>query len=478
MTVTPTLSFDLLLGVAGHFGYQDSLNLSLAQQVLHEPLTRRAFTVALTVPFNHDLKPVTYAIENGDIQLFSKAVSFLDSLFPSGWQWSQFYANGVGRLLTLAAARNLESLQYLSQKYPLIPGPSDGALVPANLVPVSVLEHGFYSVANTYTPAWVNVRNQGLVVSALKGGRYDCASFLLDHQPSLFPNGFPLRGDPTCYSSATTLEFLIDHGAILGGNPLHIVAELTDIHDTQVFDVLVQRGFGVDSPLETFRDSPMGVMFTPLHQACRRLQPISVGALLRLGADPNGITSNFLIAKAPLMTSFQYFSPSPILTLLLSTRWDLAVWDNFEGFGRRFIDCFQSLLRYGATTLIPLLNGDLLEILLLRIWRILYKQITRQTNFVLPSCENRPHDLNQGVRSLLLAFSHANVYPWDHVCQAVCDTNTTWSGNAGQFRGKELLIKLLSEYQDKYGDLPGLDQLRLSSLLELPDRYGAQLATQ
>ncbi|KAI0443918.1 hypothetical protein F4803DRAFT_513290 [Xylaria telfairii] len=480
MAVAQTLSFDLFLQIAQHLGCRDLLNLGTTQQVLAEPLTRRAFTVALTVPFDHDLKPVTYAIITGDTQLLSKAIGFLDVLFPAGpWQWSRFYSKGVGSLLTLAAAHNLESLLFLLNKYPLMPEPDNASPIPANLIPAPILAHGFYSVENSHDPALVNVRNRELVKSALEAGRLDCASVLLNYQPSLFPNGFPLNNDPICYSSATMLTFLVDHGAYLGSSPLHDAAALASLPDTRVFDMLVQMGFDVNSPLDTFRHSPMGLIFTPLHEACRWLQPERIEALLRLGANPNGITSNFWIKKVPIMSNFQYFTPIPLLMLLLSTRWDLTLWGflvTFEDFGRRFLGSFQSLVRYGAITSIPYLQGCFLEILLLRIWRILYKQITRQPNLVLPSSPNMPRDLNHGVRSLLLAISNADVSPWDHVCQVVSDANPMWSRNVSQTRGKERLIRLLVDYQERFRDLPGPAQLRDSFLFELPRRYTFQLA--
>ncbi|TRX89504.1 hypothetical protein FHL15_009548 [Xylaria flabelliformis] len=463
MTVAPTLSLDVLLNVASHLGARDLVNLGATQQALKELFTNRAFIVALThVPFDHDLKPVTYALQNGDIQLLSKTMSVLDTLFP-GWQWSKFYAKGVGRLLTLAAAHNLPSLQYLVHKYPLMPGPRDG--VQANQVPAPVLAHDFYSVGGSYAPAMVSIRNWELVIQALKRDKYDCASFLLNHQPPLFPNGFPLRADPTCYSSPATLNFLLDRGAYVGVNPLHYIAE-TNPRDPQVFDVLVQRGFGIDSPLETLRHLPMWPTSTPLQKACQFLQPRSVEALLRLGANPNGVASRFFIHKVPLMGGFQYSSPLPILTLLLSSRW---VSPDLQSFGRRLVDCFQLLLHYGATTSIPLLRGHLLEIFTLRVWRVLYTQATREPNFVLPQIPDRPGDVNQGVQSFLFALNDMDVAPWDHVCQVFSDG--ILHGDAGLPRGKERLIQLLSNYQNRFGDLPGPAQLQQSSLLILPDRY-------
>ncbi|KAI0490534.1 hypothetical protein F4859DRAFT_458300 [Xylaria cf. heliscus] len=472
MTVTSTLSFDLLLSVANHLGDRDLLNLSTTQQVLNEPIIRRAFIVALTVPFDHDLKPVTYAIKNGDIQLLSKAISFLDTIFPAGWKWWQFYTSGLVGPLSLAASHSLESLQYLVQKYPLMPGAGNGGPISADLIPAHVLEHGFYSYKGDANPALLNIRNWDLIITALKASRYDCASFLLNYQPRLFPNGFPLKGNKTCYSSVTMLNFLIDHGADLGNTPLHDVVALINYPDARVFDVLVQRGCNVDSPLETLTHPPLGHIFTPLHNACHYFQLRSIEALLRLGANPNGVSGSFWIGKAPLIDGFHYFSPSPILTLLLSPQWDLSVRNSLINFGRKFIDCLQSLIHSGATTSIPF-NGNILEILLLRIWRCLYNQTKGQENFVLPDCPDQPHE-NQGVRSFLLALGSIDVSPWEHICEVVLDINPAWSGSAGQTRGKELLIRLFTEYQDKFGDLPGPSQLESSFLFNLPDRYETQ----
>ncbi|KAI1745956.1 hypothetical protein F4680DRAFT_5291 [Xylaria scruposa] len=362
---------------------------------------------------------------------------------------------------TFQNSHNLLSLQHLVQQYPLTPGPP-------NQIPAPVLAHDFYSVGGSHTPAMISLRNWELVIESLKKDRYDCASFLLDYQPPLFPNGFPLRANPACYSSPTTLNFLLDRGASLGANPLHYLAE-TDPRDPQVFDVLAQRGFGIDSPLETLKHLPnMWPTSTPLQKACLFLQPRSAEALLRLGANPNGVGSRFFIHRVPFMSGYQYSSPHPILTLLLSTQWvsaDLS-------FGPRLIECFQLLLHYGATTSIPLLRGDLLEILMLRIWRVLYTQVytqaTRGSNFVLPQVPDRPGDINQGVQSLLFALNDMDVSPWDHVCQVFSDI---LHGGAALPVGKERLIQLLGDYQNRFGDLPGPAQLQQSSLLTLPDRY-------
>ncbi|KAI0977038.1 hypothetical protein F4678DRAFT_366 [Xylaria arbuscula] len=216
MAGRPALEYDILLDMAPCLSVKALLNLAVTTPVLNEPLTKAAFTAALTVPFDQDIKPMTYAIKKGDLSLISHTLAVLDSLHPQGWTWSKFYAKGVGRVLATAAAHNLKSLQFLVEKYPLWP-----TMAP-EVVPTSVLDHGFYSVDTVrYAMALVDTRNSELVQSAIQHNRFECAAFLLtQYQPPLFPGGFALRGNPVFYSSATAFEFLIDHGAKLGVDAL------------------------------------------------------------------------------------------------------------------------------------------------------------------------------------------------------------------------------------------------------------------
>ncbi|KAI1425874.1 hypothetical protein F5Y12DRAFT_745032 [Xylaria sp. FL1777] len=469
MAASQTLTYDNLLNTIPYLSVEALLNLATTRQALNESLTNAAFEAALTVPFDDDLKPVTYAIKNGDIPLLSRTLAFLDSLHPQGWKWSQFYENGVGRILTLAAAHNLKSLQYLVEKYPLWPA----SVLEA--VPVEVIEHGFYSTETArYVPSLADTRNRELVQSAVQENSYDCAAFLLtQYQPVLFPGGFTLRENPLYYSSTTILEFMIDHNANLGVNPLHDAVRWGNSIDRRVFDILVQKGFSVDSPLYGFDKLSIGSMTTPLNIACERLQPANVESLLRLGANPNGIGGGPCIRKIPFMGGYQYASPHPMLALLLSTQWDILPFDDPRVIGERFILGFESLLRHGA--IVPLPNRDFLDILLIKIWKVVCTQIIRRIGFVLPNCPDEPSDRNQGVRSLLCALSDINIKPWGQVFQAVSATNPIWSGNAKQTKGKARLIKFLYDYQEEYGDLPGPAQLRRPSLCVVPDRYSTQL---
>ncbi|KAI0914243.1 hypothetical protein F4823DRAFT_573735 [Ustulina deusta] len=469
MATRQTLTYDILLSMSPYLSVGALLNLATTSAALNEPLTKAAFRAALTIPFDDDLKPVTYAIKRGDIPLLSRTLDFLDHLHPQGWKWSQFYTKGVGRILTLAAAHNLKALEFLVQKYSLCPRSAQ------DVIPASILDHGFYS-ANTvhYDAALADTRNRELVQSAIQGGRYDCAAFLLKHyQPPLFPGGFALRGNPLYYTSAATLEFLMDHDANLGIDALHSAVVSGNSTDPRIFYILVQRGFGIDSPRHNFVNLPIGSITTPLYIACDHLQPASVESLLRLGANPNGVSSGSWIVKVHSMGGFQYFSPNPLLTLVFSSQWSLFPIDDTWILCRRFIECFQLLLRYGA--IIPLPSSDFLEILLLKIWKAVCTPILRRSGYVLPNCADHPNDLNQGVRSLLCALDDVTLTPWVQVFQVVSETNPIWRGDAKHTNGKARLLKFFSDYQEVYGDLPGLAQLRRLCLWTLPDRYGAQL---
>ncbi|KAJ2986063.1 hypothetical protein NUW58_g5210 [Xylaria curta] len=472
MTFYNSPTYDVLLYIGDFLRDEDLINLAAANQDLCDPLARLALKKALTqVPFNTDLKPIAYAIRNGNMQLFSHALDFLNTSYPQGWHWKQFYSMGVGRVLNLAAASNLVSLTLLAHKYPLMSSASQG---PA---PAAVYAHGFYSNSGDagFTSVFVNLKNRELVLSALRGNRFDCVSFLLEqHQPLLFPEGFQILNDAICYSSATTLDFLLNRGARPGADSLHNIAHL-DLSDTRVFDILVQRGFEVDSRRAALAISRIGEASTPLLAALDYLEPENVEALLRLGASPNGIGDSW-IRKTPIMARFQYNSPHPILALLFSSRYDLAPWFASQQIGERFLRCLQLLLSYGTSTSISLPNGSVLEILLLRIWQIIYKQALRLPTFMLPTRPDHPDDVNQGVQSLLLALNDSlDISPWDQVFQIFSDTNPIWREHANQTTGKSRLTKFLCDYQERYRDLPGVAELRVHSLFVLPDRYGAQV---
>ncbi|KAI1305698.1 hypothetical protein F5Y03DRAFT_406298 [Xylaria venustula] len=463
MAERPVLPYDILLNMAPCLSVKALLNLAITTSALNEPLTKAAFKAALTVPFDQDIKPMTYAIKQGDILLISQTLAVLDSLHPQGWKWSTFYAKGVGRVLALAAAHSLDSLQFLVEKYPLRP------TMTAETVPTSVLDHGFYSVDTIrYVEALVDTRNSELVQIAIQQNQFECAAFLLtQYQPPLFPDGFALRGNPVFYSSATALEFLIDHGARLEVDSLQNAIVTGNSVHPQVFDVLVEKGFNIDSPCRHLAHLSMGLATTPLNIACGRLQPVSVESLLRLGANPNGISGSSSISKSPFLGGFRYFSPNPMLMLLLSTRWDLTPSQDHRILGQDFIQCFQSFLRYGSMILI--LDDVFLGIFLFKVWKVVCTRILKKSS--IPDCSGYPNDLNQGVRSLLSAISDANITPWGEACQIVSDGNPIWRGKAKQTKGKERLVQFLRDYQDEYGDLPGPEKLARPFLCTLPERY-------
>ncbi|KAI0427077.1 hypothetical protein F5Y09DRAFT_350645 [Xylaria sp. FL1042] len=469
MTPKQILTYDILLGTAPYLSARALLNLAATTRALNEALTTSAFQAALTVTEDcRYMKPVIYAIKNGDVSLLSRALHFLDNSHPLGWNWFKCYRNGVAKVLKLAATHSLESLQYLCEKYPLWPASPS--------LPASVIEHGFYT-GRALHPAKVgfsddvvdaaNTGNRMLVNIAIGAKRFDCAAFLLkQYRPSLFPRGFELRDEALYFSSITNLKFLLDHGGTVGVDALHKAVRLGDSVEPAVWDLLVQKGVGVDSPRHGLEGSAVAPITTALCLACHSLQPANVETLLRLGAKPNGINDDPWIGSAPVWVGLLYGSPHPLLGLLFSARWN-PWWDSrYKATGLEFIECFQSLIRHGAV--VPLPGRDFLEILLVKIWGIVFWDL-REIFERLPDCPDHPMDQDRGVRSVLRALSDADITPWDQVYQVVSETNPTWRGNE-QTDGKARLIKSLTDYQDKYGDLPGPKEV-VRRGGTVPDRY-------
>ncbi|KAI8633037.1 hypothetical protein F5Y19DRAFT_490232 [Xylariaceae sp. FL1651] len=468
------LSYDALLQVSQFFDEKELLNLGATNKSLHQSLTWRALKEALfEKPIDYDRKPMTYAIMNGNIQLLSQIHNFLDSFYPDGWKWSRFYTTGVERILQSAATQSITSLQYLAQRYPLRPGSQEYQTT-------SALHHGFYAAnGHPYVAEFADMQNRALVRSAILAERFDCAAFLLkQHQPPLFPNGFKTGRDTVFYNSASTLEFLIKHGACLGEDALHIVAAGCSRCEPLVFDVLVKNGFGVDSPNPCLIDVSNSQIETPIHTASHHLNPTAVEALLRLGANPNGI-GHFWLEQNHFNGSFRYRSPNLFLTLLFSPEWDVASWvpgRTSDAIGQKLILCFKSLLQYGAKTSIPLLNCDVFEVLLLNLWRVVGIQALDELRYTLPRFSNNPQDGNQEVQSLLQALEQIEVHPWDELCDVVVDATPEWKKRAMGTSGKQRLLKLFRTYQEQHRDLPTPSQLlQYPSVITLPDRYVVEL---
>ncbi|KAI1190330.1 hypothetical protein F5B17DRAFT_387630 [Nemania serpens] len=477
------VTYDLLREVAKYLDEKELANLAAANQDLSEPLSRLALKRALTRPpfvensndeyqvveLEYCPKPLVHAIEYGDVQLLSRAFNLLDILYPQGWIWWHLYGSGVDALLELAAERNLVSLQFLLTRFPLLPSSSQQETGSESEFEreFSVPDNSLYSegTGSSSTGVIVDMRNGNLVRVALQSGRYDCASFLLRLEPPLFPRGFELGMHRVCYTSATTLQFLINHGAHVSDETLHRVAAMDNLPDTRVFDILVQScGLDVNSSRSSTEE-----WLTPLSIACDGLQSANIDALLRLGAEPNGDT---WVRRDPfLLTEFHYTSPNPILTLLFTHFWDTTHWKHYQRLGRKFIRSLQSLLRHGASVSMPMEGGSILEVFVLRIWKCICHEVMNRPGFTLPECPDHPDDVNPGVQSMLLALNDVTVSPWDEVCQIISDVDPGWREIVEQAPGKAQLVKILRHYQERYRDLPRPDITWWRSQTHLPDRF-------
>ncbi|KAI0403233.1 hypothetical protein F4802DRAFT_572785 [Xylaria palmicola] len=467
MAGSQALPFDILVSFTRYLRPRDLLNLAATTQALHKALALEALKAALTQrPLEQIPKPIRYAIKHGHVERLSAALDLLDDIYPQGWPWRVLYSNGVSRILNLAADCNFVSLQYLAKRFPLWPESRP------EHVPDSVMEHGFYATHITpekdYDPTVANRQNRKLIQTAMSARKRDCVSFLLkSHEPPLFPGGFTLDWHPGYYSSSDMFEFILDDcGAILAPDALNNVACMPDV-DPRVFDILIRKGWEIDAPREDHRDGPLGPALTPLHDACECLEPANVETLLRLGANPNGTADTCWIRKLPIV-HWQYLTPSPMLTLLFSNIWAYMLRENIC---RQFLQCFQALIRYGASTSIP--AGSIFDLILLRLWGDMGWRVLRLPNFTLPDCPDEPEDQYEDVQSLLLALEGTDISHWADIFEAVADENPMWRKKPDQTGNQEYFIQILREYQETFRDLPGPDQIRGPSTFAMPPRFGA-----
>ncbi|KAI1113682.1 hypothetical protein F5Y14DRAFT_202637 [Nemania sp. NC0429] len=500
-TARPRVPYDVLLLVANFLIEEDLANLAAVNRDLSKPLSRQALKLSLIRgQFNqhnqvipHYLTyfvgsinspphppPLMYAARHGDIEMLARALDLLDFLYPDGWTWWGLYNASVSRLLHHAAQYSLEALQYLVARFPLLPA----SMVDENVTPISVLNNTMYSNGEGYyvRNLFVDARNQGLVATALTMERYDCASFLLKHQPSLFPNGFPLGQYWVCFTSATTLQFMIDHGCLVRTDTLHRAAGMEYLTDPRVFDILVKY-VDVESPRPISANSVMAEASTPLCTACDKARPLNVKSLLHLGANPNGVSSNYWLKRIPFNIGFRYLSPNPLLTLLFSSRVELAGWECNKVLAD-FLKCLRLLLRCGASTSVSIRRGTVLELFVLRMWKLLGFRTMSLPSYKRPLIVDHsdPVAEAEGVEAMLAALddSEMDVSPWDLVCEIIAESEPAQREIMGQTPGKAQVVRLLRHYQKIWGDLAGPAQTRrhLLSHMTLPDRFGAQFYVQ
>jgi len=494
MSAAQSLPYHLILRVGKCLKGQGLINFLATTRNLTQDLVRYSLGASLTkTPFNEDLPPVTHAIKTGNTELFAEALQYINLYYPQGWTWFRFYNLGVSELLKLAAAHNLESLQYLIQLYPLRPG-----LEETNTD--KVLIEDFYTLQPSATPvqhepAWVDYRNQELLDVALLAGKLDCVSFLLrGHEPPLFPSGLSVLRD-MYLTSADTLEFLLDNGAQFPPIALHIFATLGYLPDPRIFDVSVQHGIGIDSLPQNCTSTFLRQAYTPLLAACYVGQPTAVEALLRLGAKPDGLQRPWIRPASSIdglddvspSSTLDFYSPNPILALLFSHQ-PFQVEMEIAAVGRKLLSCFDLLVRFGAS--LPTLDDDMCRILLRRIWTLVccqtFERLTAAqrcptlhslNQYMSPDVSGQLGDLNEGVKSLFSALKIMDVRPWDDFCDRIVELNPDWKETAGGSRGKDLLMKLFHDYQITHGDLPGPAQVRFgfAGMGGVPFRYEVHL---
>ncbi|KAI0388817.1 hypothetical protein F5Y17DRAFT_463331 [Xylariaceae sp. FL0594] len=369
---------------------QDRINFMAVNREITKDMTLHCFSTTFrNTPYDEDLPPVHHAIKTGATR---------------GWKWFRFHESGVEELL-LAAAHNLDSLKYLAQLYPLRPA-FDGTVIEREIVEDMYLPYYHY-VPIQRNGSWIMTKNQRMVDTAL----------IQDVLRRLY------------LSTADMFAFVLDHSAQFPPIILHILAALKRIEDPKIFDVAVQRGRDVDGLPENCRNSFLNQAYTPLLAACYATQPVAVEALLRLGANPNGIMEPWLRDREEPReggcTGLDFYTPNPLLALLFSQQpWEWATvppdmprcgMSSCAGYGRGLgmKSANETLAKYRAD------EGS---------WPF----ATRRAEIV---------------QSLLSDLQTADVRPWSDLCERLVEYNPEWEEVAGGAKGRDLMLKLFTHHE-------------------------------
>jgi hypothetical protein len=463
MSTAQSLPYHLVLRLGKCLKGQDLINFLAMNRNLTQDLVRYSLETSVTqTRLNEDFPPVTHAIKTGNTELFAEVLQCINSCYPEGWSWFQFYDSGVSWLLHLAAAHNLESLKCLTKLYPLKPAvveqrDHDNPQI-ESLYRITWSSPMFAGASVGWIDGWIDSKNQELLDEAVLAGKLDCVSFLLRaHQPPLFRRGVSILRD-IYLASADTMEFLIDNGALFPPIALHKFATLSCLPDPRIFDVAVKHGFGVDSLPQDCISTFLREAYTPLLAACYVGQPTAVEALLRLGANPNGLGRPWIRPVEGTRSKLDFYSPNPILALLFSHQ-PFESRDEIAVVGRRLLSCFDLLVRFGAS--MPL-DDDMCQHLLRRFWVLVCTHMLQSQHnnprlqvTYRPYFQNAIGDPKEGADALFSVMETADVAPWDELCDRIVELGPEWKEKAGESRGKGLLMKLFHDYQAAHGDLPG-----------------------
>ncbi|KAI1408332.1 hypothetical protein F5Y13DRAFT_204870 [Hypoxylon sp. FL1857] len=231
--------------------------------------------------------------------------------------------------------------------------------------------------------------------------------------------------------SARVAECLFDHGIKITANMLRRLSYTGREFDADLCRVLVNKG-GLDVNKERERGAAFYDGGTALGEACSWINPIAIETLLELGANPNGV-------KLELGEEIDVYRPIDIL---------VSCWESMSMVGHKWRKipqvlhrCLKALIEHGASTSESPVAGHPVKVLLEGIWRLLCPCAR-----VAAGVAKRR---NVTFDRLLEALSTVDIGPFEKLCDLVVDANPEYSAMAEGLRGKERLIKLLSQQEDR-----------------------------
>ncbi|KAI1136248.1 hypothetical protein F5Y05DRAFT_392093 [Hypoxylon sp. FL0543] len=422
---TQKVSFDLIVEISKRLEPEDRIELALTRRELYSSIYPCMLRhVLFELKKKHTLKPVVHAIRTDNLPMLSTVYGIFKSSnnrkwhcdrCVRDWKWFLGYATYAERICRLAMLRSRKCFEFLLDS---IDDSCKGVLSGAQ---GAARRRRFCIDPQHLLSSAINHREDGC--------SEECIDVILDRQhlfdlvgmrrPLLFSdfgNDFALRYNLTVPVAKT----LIDHGIRFDPDAVSLLIKSAVEFKADLCEFIVNReGFDVGHESTGAQDGVLA-----LARACYFVHPTAVELFLRLGANPNGVE------KETDGTNFT----RPIEILLDSEdpwilrRWPVVASDLYR--------CAKALVEHGASMSSPPVAARVIQKLLDHIWRALCP------------CARVAAGVGRGDVSsdrLLEALLTVDIEPFDKLFDMVVDGHPKYRRRTKGLRGKQRLVKLLSQ---------------------------------
>ncbi|KAL7623537.1 hypothetical protein AAE478_007220 [Parahypoxylon ruwenzoriense] len=438
MSGTQKLPFEILSGILKHLPVRDRATLGLANKALWAESHEKVLEEVLLYNWNSTeaSQPLLYAIINGHVDMLSTIYEFLEPVVARRSWW--YLLSNVLDLKKVFGER-VNSLKYLGYDYTgftlsLCCTKSVGFILDSlDLLPLDIRCCDWRYM--------VCMRGDELLPIAIGEDYFDTVDFLLD-RPHLFSAMFKSEslweGRIEFGCSASMAEHLISRGYEPTVGALWHMCTPT-ARKVGSFGVLVRNGCDVDGAVEYERRCT-----TPLLEACYWGNPAAIEALLRLGADPNGVEPVRKRKESEKLDGFvrwhQMTRPIDVRSsdlISLSPSWKTCA--------KNMYACIVPLIEHGASTSHMPHAGDPVKSLLRGVWRMI---LPRLKNALGIDTYDKSWTLEDFFE--VLPRAEIDIGPLDELCDIVVDATPEYSAKAEGLRGKERMVVLFRQVEDIY----------------------------